>query len=66
MPNPYETADQAIADGGLNEEFEQCAICGATLPKHEWCPTITDTDAEGNLVIWAFCDQDCKNAWTDR
>ena len=66
MSDQHEKLDQPIADGGLSEEFERCATCGATLPKDEWCPTVTDTDAEGNLVIRTFCDQDCKNAWTDR
>ncbi|WP_425492995.1 DUF7576 family protein [Natrinema amylolyticum] len=64
MPDPNEKPSQPVADGGLGEEFEQCATCGATLPNDEWCPIVTETDAEGDLVIRSFCDEACKNAWT--
>lgn len=65
MSDPDETLDQPVEDSGLSDEFEQCATCGAALPD-EWCPIVTETDAEGELVIRSFCDEACKNTWIDR
>lgn len=53
-----------LPDGGFGEAFERCASCGATLPIDEWCPTMTETDDEGSLVVRTFCDEDCKDEWT--
>lgn len=54
-----------LSDGGFGEAFERCANCGTTLPKDEWCPTVTETDDDGRLVVRSFCDEDCKDEWTD-
>lgn len=66
MSDPHDASAHPVADGGVSEEFERCAACGATIPADEWCPVVTDTDADGNLVIRSFCDRECKNAWTER
>ena len=63
MPDPNEGPDWSTSDRSLNEEFEYCATCGATLPKDEWCPVITETDPTGDLVVRSFCDEACKDAW---
>lgn len=54
-----------LPDGGFDEAFERCAACGAPLPRDEWCPTVTETDDEERLVVWTFCDEACKDEWTD-
>lgn len=62
---PDKESDRSPSDGHLNEEFEYCASCGTTLPKDKWCPIVTETDAEGDLVVRSFCDEHCKDAWTN-
>ncbi|WP_449406647.1 DUF7576 family protein [Natronobacterium haloterrestre] len=65
MPDPDEKPDQTPSDAPLNEGLELCANCGTALSKDEWCPILTDTDADGDLVIRSFCDEGCKEAWSD-
>lgn len=56
---------RALPDGGFGEAFERCAACGAILPRDEWCPTVTETDDDGRLVVRSFCDEACKGEWAD-
>lgn len=65
MPDPDEEPDLPSSNGPLDEEFEVCAYCGAILPKGEWCPMITDTDARGQFVVRSFCNEACKEAWSN-
>lgn len=64
MPDASEGAP-FLTDGGFGEAFERCAACDATLPRDEWCPTVTETDDEGRLVVRSFCDESCKDEWVD-
>lgn len=64
-PGPDGESDPPSRDDPLDEEFGVCAYCGMTLPKEEWCPMVTDADADGELVVRSFCDDACKEAWIE-
>lgn len=65
MTDSGDASDQSPPDASLDELFEYCATCGASLPKNVWCPVVTETGSEGAPVLRSFCDDACKDAWTD-
>ncbi|WP_158057132.1 DUF7576 family protein [Halorussus halophilus] len=61
-------SDETIADASRRESKESesvekvCADCGTLLDSTEWLPTRTSFDDE-NVVVYLFCDEDCRDAW---
>lgn len=41
-----------------------CTHCGATLPVGTWHPA-TDVVEDGELKIYSFCDEQCRQTWSD-
>jgi len=52
---------------GLRSEHEsvnrQCSHCGEDVPTEEWHPVATARDDDGDVDIYAFCDEACRSAW---
>ncbi len=63
MSDEENDADQSPRDSGMS--FEQCAHCGAGLAVNEWYPTVTTTDGDGDVELYSFCNDACKDAWSD-
>lgn len=53
----------------MNEQPRQnaptsCDECGALIDPVDWTP-ITTERVEGDLVIYEFCDEECRSEWYD-
>lgn len=63
--------DQTMSDdthesNGRRELPTECASCGSTINSEEWHPTASIIGDTGVHRIRLFCDEQCKNKWTDR
>lgn len=65
MSDDEEQSVPSNAGRNLGETFENCAHCGTELSVNEWHPTVTTTDEQGELEVYSFCDDECKEAWSD-
>lgn len=65
--NEQENTINAVQDGssGRADEPKICANCGSEIDTKEWHPLVTRTDDDGNFRVYAFCDEDCRDEWTD-
>lgn len=54
--------DEAAAES--QSTVELCAACGDAIDTSEWHPVATDT-VDGEVRIYPFCDDDCRDAWND-
>lgn len=45
------------------DEPKTCANCGADVDTKKWHPLATRTDADGNLHVYAFCSEECRNEY---
>lgn len=44
--------------------YEICAHCGDRLTLDEWPPIVVEAeDADGDISLYSFCDEECKRAW---
>jgi len=41
----------------------QCSHCGDDVPAEEWHPVATARDDDGDVEIYAFCNEACRSAW---
>lgn len=57
------TADGRTSDSGTTTKT--CAYCGAAINTNEWYPVTTGSDEDGNLQIYSFCGESCRNEWCD-
>ena len=51
------------ADRERRSTVELCATCGDAIDTSEWHPVATVTDADGDVRIYPFCDEACRDAW---
>lgn len=47
------------------DEPKTCANCGEQIDTTEWHPLVTRTDTDGNFQVFAFCNEDCRDEWTE-
>ena len=40
-----------------------CDYCGGPVATDEWYPAATQHDDDGNVEIYGFCDEECKEQW---
>lgn len=45
--------------------FDACATCGAPFEQDERYPVRTDTDEDGRVQVYSFCDEDCLEEWLE-
>lgn len=58
--------DAAHDDSSVRaDEPKTCANCGAEIDTTEWHPLVTRTDGDGTFHVYAFCDESCRNEWTE-
>lgn len=62
--------EDSIADASLREprdadgdSVQICATCGAVVEDSEWHPVATRVTETGEVVIYLFCSDACKNQW---
>lgn len=47
-----------------SDHLTECAACGGTIVTTEWHAVRGVTDDDGDFRLYAFCDRDCRSAWT--
>lgn len=60
-----ETGATPDESSGRADEPKTCANCGAEIDTREWHPLATRTNDDGNLRVYAFCEEDCRDEWAD-
>lgn len=40
-----------------------CDYCGGPVATDEWYPAATRHDDDGNVEIYGFCDETCREQW---
>lgn len=40
-----------------------CDHCGGPVATDEWYPAATRHDDDGNVEIYGFCDEECRERW---
>lgn len=40
-----------------------CDYCDGPIATDEWHPVVTRRDDDGNVEIYAFCDESCRKRW---
>lgn len=57
-------ADAAGEESAVRaDEPKICENCGVEIDTMEWHPLVTQTDADGNFRVYAFCSEDCREEW---
>lgn len=49
---------------GRADRPETCANCGEPVDMENWHPVVTRRE-NGDFRVYAFCDEDCRDEWTD-
>jgi len=58
------TENEHIATtGDDSESTELCAQCGVSIDTSEWHPVVADDGADGELQLYPFCDETCRDEW---
>ena len=57
--------DDSHRDPGVNAEAvsKWCDYCGGPVATDEWYPAATRRDDDGNVEIYGFCDEECRQRW---
>ena len=62
-----ETAPDGTSDDSAvrADEPKICANCEKQIDTMKWHPVVTRTDDDGRFRVYAFCDEDCRDEWSN-
>lgn len=49
--------------GGTNPDLQTCANCGSSIIVGKKHPVYTDESVDGDVALYTFCNDGCKDAW---
>ena len=55
--------EHTATTGDDSESTELCAQCGVSIDTSEWHPVVADDGADGELQLYPFCDETCRDEW---
>lgn len=69
MTRRDEFPERSIDESSLSDESPRasstkiCAQCGGSLDATERTPAATSRGDDGDVSVYLFCDEECRNAW---
>lgn len=59
---PAESPD----DPSRADQPTYCAVCGDGIETDDWHPVATRQNGDEEFQLYAFCSEDCREAWDSR